>query len=577
MTVRRSLLAGVAASALWLAAVPAVQAAGADTGTMHHRTETKPFQADMAANVPWFVLPADDAPILFDNLGTLHFPITTANAEAQQWFNQGLRLSYGFNHREALRAFRMAQRLDPDCAACYWGEALVLGPNINAPMDPEASAPAVAAVEAAKARADRASPKEQALIEALTARYATDPAADRATLDAAYADAMASVAARFPDDPDIAALHAEAVMDLAPWDYWMPGGHEPKGRAGEAQTALERALAENPDHPGAIHFYIHLVEASDRPERAEPYADRLADLVPGAGHLVHMPAHIYFRTGRWMDSLETNRRAVAADEAYLSQAQPVGIYPLAYYPHNVHFLMTSAQMAGDGDTALAAAEKLRAVTADPAAATIPLAQPVIQAPYFTQAQFGDPDAVLALPEPDDAQPFIKGAWHYARGVASAKLGDTTTARAEADAIADIVKTADLEPLTAAAIPAPDILTIARLVLDGRIAQAEGDLSGAEASFREAVSIQDGMMYMEPPYWYFPVRQSLGAVLLRQGRLDEARAVFEETLAHTPNNGWALYGLMRVQTAAGDTAGAEETAARFAQAWAGPPDIDLDRM
>ncbi|MET0924162.1 MAG: hypothetical protein ABWY47_13575, partial [Xanthobacteraceae bacterium] len=324
---------------------------------------------------------------------------------AQRYFDQGLRLAYGFNHAEAARAFRAAQKLDPDCAMCAFGEALVLGPNINAPMDAEAVEPAMAAVLKAQQNAWSASPREQALIEAIAQRYSSDPKAERAALDAAFAAAMGAAAARFPEDDNIQVLSAEALMDLSPWDYWEAGGAKPKGKTAEIIATLETVLARSPDHPGAIHYYIHMVEASSAPERALPHAKRLAAAMPGAGHLVHMPFHIYFRVGDYKAALAANKTAVAVDEAYIAQAEPAGIYPSAYYPHNVHSLMASAQMAGDRATAVAAAEKLARVVRADAGSTIPWVQPIMAAPFFAHAQFSAPATVLALADPGDGLPF----------------------------------------------------------------------------------------------------------------------------------------------------------------------------
>ena len=301
---------------------------------------------------------ADVGPVLYDNLGTLTDPVTTRAPEAQRFFDQGLRFAYAFNHGEAARAFRKAQSIDPTCAMCYWGEAWVLGPNINYPMLPDAVAPAFAAIAQAMALKAGASEREQALIDALSARYAADPAADRAALDAAYADAMAAVAARFPDDDQAQLLFADALMNLQPWDYWEPDKRTPKGRTAEQVAALERVLQRHPDHPGAIHLYIHTVEASTTPERAEPYADRLNGLMPGAGHLVHMPAHIYYRVGRYLESLEINVAAAAADEALMAAAEQQPVVRYMYYPHNVHFVLVSARMAGARAEAISAADKL---------------------------------------------------------------------------------------------------------------------------------------------------------------------------------------------------------------------------
>ena len=522
---------------------------------------------------------ADDGPPLWNFLGDSTYPITTKDETAQLYFDQGLRWSYAFNHPEALRAFRKAQEIDPGCAMCYWGEAFALGPNINAPMDASAVEPAFAAVAKAQALAEGAGERERALIAALAERYSPDPGADRAALNAAYADAMADAAARFPDDHGIAALYADAVMNTSPWDYWEADGSTPKGRIGNAIEAVEAVLAENPDHPFAIHLYLHLVEASTEPERAEPYADRLAATMPGAGHVVHMPFHIYFRTGRYIDALANNWGAVAADEFLLEQVgDAAGMYRYSYYPHNVHSLLESARMAGDGETALEAADKLPTVMSDEVARALPWVEIIKAAPYFAPAQYSDPAATLAVPDPGGAFPYVKAMWHYARGVAQAAQGDPEAARAEADAITRIGEATDWTHMVEGGVPAPDLLELARHIIAARIAQAEGDHDGAVAEFDRAVAIQDTLPYLEPPYWYYPVRQSLGAALVQAGRPDEAERVFQESLLHSPNNGWALYGLMEAQKAQGDEAGAAQTAKLMENAWAGEDEhLDLSRL
>lgn len=521
---------------------------------------------------------AEDDPPLWDNLGTLSYPITTTQPLARKYFDQGLRLAFAFNHFEAARAFRMAQKLDPGCAMCYWGEALVLGPNINAPMEASAVAPAFAAAARARELAGRAGPREQALIEALSARYAADPKADRAALDKAYAVAMGKVAARFPDDQQIAVLYAESLMDLQPWDYWEAAGARPKGRTAEILALLEKVLQANPDHPGAIHYYIHLVEASTDPKRAEPYADRLGRLMPGAGHLVHMPAHIYYRVGRYLDSLEANRKAVAADEAYFARVKAKGIYPEGYYPHNVHFVLVSAQMAGDGRTVIAAADKLAAIVSEESAKAIPWVQPIKAAPYFAHAQFSTPDTILAIPDPGPGLPYVKAMWHYARGVARATKGEPEAARAESAAIEALLGAHDFADLTTAGVPAKDVLQIARHVVDARIHQGAGRLAEAAGELERAAAIEDRLAYMEPPFWYYPVRQTLGAVLLKQGDLERAEQAFRASLARAPNNGWALYGLAEVYKARGERRRAAATEQLLAKAWAGSRDqLDLARL
>ncbi len=530
------------------------------------KNELKPFQTGINLSAGGPESQAD--PILWDNLGSLHFAITTSNAEAQKFFDQGLRLTYGFNHAEALRAFRKAQKLDPDCAMCYWGEALVLGPNINSPMFPDAVAPAFAAVTKAQALAAKASDKERALIGALAARYSNDPKAERPPLEMAYAEAMGKVVALFPHDHDIGALYAEALMDTQPWDYWEAGGSQSKGRGAEILSTLERVLKDNPDHPGAIHYYIHVVESSTAPERALPYAQRLGKQMPGAGHIVHMPFHIFFRIGQYKEALQANKEAVAIDEAYFASGAPKSVYSQGYYPHNVHSMMASAQMAGDGKTVIDAAGKLDNVVSDEAAQTFAWLQAVKSAPYFAHAQFSDTGTMLALPDPGDKFPFIKAMWHYARGIALAQRGERSAAENEAQAIAKLDQTAKFDDVIAWGVPANDVLKVAFHIVQARAAQFASDQAGAVKSFEAAVAAQDKLGYMEPPYWYYSVRQSLGAAQLKAGDLDKAEQAFRSSLAKAPNNAWALFGLAEVYKQRGDKTGEEATRKLFQNAWAG---------
>lgn len=501
---------------------------------------------------------AANAPPLFASLGDFTYPITTDDWAAQRYFDQGLRLMHAFNHPEALRAFRWAQQVDPDCAMCSWGEAYVLGPNINAPMDPAAIAPAAAAISRAREHAGSASERERALIAALDKRYSADAQTDRSALDRAYAEAMANAAARFPEDVEIATLYADSLMNLSPWDYWEEDGRTLKPQVAPLVSTLERALAKDPRHPYAIHLYIHAVEASAAPERAESYADWLGPLMSGAGHMVHMPSHIYFRLGRFQDSIAANINAVAADENYLAEVSPYGAYPYSYYPHNVHFLIESARMIGDGPTALGAADKLPRIMSDEVAAEIPWVQVIKAAPYFAHAQFSPPQTTLSIPDPGDRFPYVRAMWHYARGVAHAARGDAKAAREQAMAITAIADRTDFAKMTSAGVPAPNIVRLAGRVVEGRAAQADRDYSKAAAAFGEAVAIQDSLPYMEPPYWYYPVRQTLGAVLLQSGKPAEAEGMFRAALREHPNSAWALFGLREAQRAQGDGAGAAAT-------------------
>ena len=567
---RYALLACAATIAFaWPAGLQATDAA------KHCAIPTDAMRAQVAAATTSY---EDAEPPLWDNLGSATYPVTTGNPRAQAFFDQGLKLSYGFNHAEARRAFRMAQKLDPTCALCFWGEALVLGPNINVPMMPEAQAPALAALKQAQALAAGASAKEQALIAALAKRYTENPPADRAPLDGAYADAMAALSDANPDDLDTAALAAEAAMDTQPWDYWQPGGHEPKGRAGDAIKRIEGVLARNPLHAGAIHLYIHLVEASDRPERAEKYADTLAALMPGAGHIVHMPSHIYYRVGRYDDSLKLNEAAVKVDEAYLAQTGAVGVYPIGYTSHNIHFVLVSAQLLGDKATVLAAADKLDGWIGNDVATAIPIAQPIKAAPYFAWAQYADADKLVALPQPAGAPPYVEAMWHYARGVGLAEKGDAAGARAEAGKIEALEKTADWSAMDQFAIPARDILRVAQNVVLARAAQAKGDAAEAITYFQAAAGVQDSIPYMEPPFWYYPVRQSLGAALLKAGRAKEAADQFRAALEGARKSAWALFGLREAAKATGDSATEQEAADALAKTWRGDPAfLSLERL
>src|SRR5262245_56916945 len=537
-------------------------------------TETRPFVPPAAGNE---AATADGDPPLYNNLGILSYRITTKSPTAQRYFDQGLRLAYGFNHAEARNAFRAAQKHDPDCAMCAFGEALVLGPNINAPMEADAVAPALASARKAKQNAASASPREQALIAAIAERYSDDPKAERPALDAAFAAAMGKAAARFPKDDNIRGIYAESMMNLSPWNYWEPGGGKPKGKTADIVGSLERVLARNPDHAGAIHYYIHMMEASSAPERALPYARRLAAAMPGAGHLVHMPFHIYYRVGDYKEAVAANKAAVTIDEAYIAREQPQGIYPLPYYPHNVHSLMASAQMAGDGASAVPAAEKLARIVTMDAVRAIPIAQPVAVAQYFAHAQFSPPATVLAIAAPPEDLSFVRAMWHYARGVAHATNKNVAAAREEAAAIEQL-KARDYSALTGPGIPAPQLLDLARQVVLARIALAEEQLPAARAAFERAATIQDELPYAEPPYWYYPIRQSLAAVLLRMRELAAAEDQFRASLVKAPNNGWALFGLAEVYRRMGRADAAAEVGRRFEEAWGGDRSmLDLARL
>lgn len=505
---------------------------------------------------------------LYPDLTTSAFRATTDDPRAQTYFSQGLMLAYGFNHAGAVRSFREAQGLDPDCAACWWGEAMALGPNINAPMDDRDRAAALNASDRAMALRERASPREQALIEAMALRYSRDPAADRAALDAAYADAMLAVAARFPADDDIAVLAAEAAMDTTPWNYWEADKRTSIGRSGEAVRLVEGVLTRNPGHVQAAHLYIHLLEAAD-PERAEAAADRLAAAsTPSAGHLVHMPGHIYVRRGRYADSMRLNVAAARADEAFIRDTGDESLVRYGYYPHNIHFIVASAQMAGDMDTALTEARRLRTVLDPATSAKIAWIQVIDAAPYQALAQFAEPRAILSAPAPDARLPYAVAMRHYARAVAYARLRDQQGFERELAAMNALKTSGAFADMVAQGVPAPDLLSLAEAVARGRLATARGRHIEAADHYRRAAGIEATLPYQEPPYWYYPVSQSLGAALYQAGRPAEAAVAFRYALAQTPNNGWALYGLARSEAAQGNADEARTAEASLRAAWLG---------
>ncbi len=501
-------------------------------------------------------------------LGEISYSVTTANAEAQAWFNQGVAHMYNFNHGEAVKSFQTAQAADADCAMCYWGEALAHGPNINAPFFPDAVAPAWAALQKANAAKAGASDKERALINALNYRYEENPVDDRSKLNNAFADAMDDVALQYAEDDYIQALAAEANMDAQAWDYWEDGGRTPKGRTARTLSLLESVIARNPLHIPSIHLYIHITEASQDPYRAADHADKLADLAPGLGHLIHMPSHTYYRIGRFKQSLENNIEAVAVDSAYLESADASILYEFGYYTHNIHFAMTSAMMAGDAETALTMAQRLDEKLPIEMASAAPFVQPIKAAPYYAMVQYGDPDDILALEKPDAEFPYLIGAWHYARGEALAKKGNAAGAYAEAEAIAAIVANADLSSLTDNGVPALDILNIARLTVTARAAAAEGKYDTAIEAMEGAVGLQDQIAYTEPPYWYYPAKQTLAAMLVEKGDTERGEQLFLEALTESPNNAFVLYGLSETYKRQGDKNGAKYAGGLFKDAWLG---------
>jgi tetratricopeptide (TPR) repeat protein len=517
------------------------------------------------------------APLL-DGMGDYHRPITTKNPDAQRYFDQGMVLAFAFNHAEAIRSFRAAQRLDDDCAICFWGEALATGPNINvtsngkAVMSREDRVAAYAALTKAIERREFASEVERDLIDALATRYSADPDDEREPLDLAYADAMRELAHKYPMDDDVQALFAEAMMNTMPWDYWLDPEH-PKPGTVEVLDTLETVMARSPRHPLALHLYIHAIEASSQPERAEQAADQLANLVPGAGHLVHMPAHIYWRVGRYQDASDANVRAAAVDEAYIAQCNAQGFYPALYYPHNIHFLWAASSMQGRSAVAIDAARKVAANVHMDQIEQYPSIEFFKTIPLLALVQFGRWDQILREPEPPSEYDYSKAIWHYARGVAHANLGDLDAARAEHQALVPLRESAKVHFLDTVDYPASQLLGIADQLLLGEIALAEGDTKAAVARFSNAVAAQDALPYMEPPFWYYPTRQSLGLALLRAGKPAQAEAVYRRDLEQYPHNGWSMYGLMQSLKAQKKHAEAAEVEKMFKHAWA-QADVEL---
>lgn len=513
---------------------------------------------------------ADDhvAPKLL-NLGSHTFPVNTRNKTAQRYMNQGLNLSYAFNHAEAGRAFREAARLDPSLAMAYWGQALVLGPNINAPMEAKNEAPALEFVRKAASLAANAPPRERSLISALEKRY-TGNAEQRKANDKAYANAMRDAHQRFPNDPDIAMLYVESMMDTIPWGYWMRDGYPREGTA-EIVALTEDVLRRHPRHPGATHMYIHLVEPTNTPERAEKAADTLLTLMPDAGHVIHMPSHIYLRVGRYDDAIKSNQRAIAADERYLAQQREQGhghgFYSMAYYPHNIHFLWAAATADGQSRLAIESARRSASMIDDAVLKEMPMTAVFRVVPYWALARFGKWEEILQEPPPPAGNAFLKGGWHYVRGLAFAAKRQIPQAEQELKALREIMNNESLDWTLLSPNTARGVLSIGPEVLAGEIAAARGQFDSAIAHLDRAVRLEDALAYTEPPEWQAPARLTLGAILLEAGHPAEAETVYWEDLRRNRNNGWALYGLVQALLAQGKDERAAQIEERFKKAWA----------
>jgi tetratricopeptide (TPR) repeat protein len=500
----------------------------------------------------------------------LHYKITTSVPDAQKYFDQGLLLAYAFNHAEAARSFYHATRLDPSCAMCYWGYAYVLGPNYNAGMEPDNYQRAYDAIQKAIELSTKATAKEKALITAMSKRYVREPVEKRDTLDAAYMRAMKAVHRVYPEDVDIAAMYAESLMDMHPWDLWEQDGR-PKPWTHEIVEAIEHAISIDPKHPGGHHFYIHAVEASPNPEKALPSAKAFDDgLVPRAGHLVHMPSHIYINTGHYHLVSLANIKAVELDSSYVTQCHAQGVYPLAYYPHNYHFLAATATLEGNSKWALEAADKMADQTNHKGMLLAPLAtlQHYNSIPYFVKVKFERWDDILRMPLPDSALIYPRGVYHYARGMAYLGKKDLVRAQSELNKLMLVNQEDTLKALTIWGFNSMhQILTIAQKVLAGELAAKQGRIDEGVRLLRDAVKLEDQLLYQEPPDWFFSVRHHLGALLLEAKRNAEAITVFIEDLRIFPNNGWALNGLEQAYRANKQADKAREVEKQFREAWA----------
>ncbi len=505
------------------------------------------------------------APLL-DGVGHLHHAVTTSKPQSQAFFDQGLRLTYAFNHSEAVRAFKEAARLDPNNAMAYWGWAYALGPNINLVMMPEVNAQAYAAIQKAMSLRTTVSAGERDYIEAMAKRYADPAPEDRSPLDRAYADAMRDVAAKHPADPDAATIYVDALMNLSPWNYWNPDG-SPRENTEVIVDTLESVLRRHPDHMGALHLHIHALEAVNG-KRAEVSADHLLRMAPAAGHLVHMPSHIYMTVGRYADAYDSNAAADAADDRYVAQCNAQGFYPLFYHRHNQHFQTWAAMFQGRSQDAMRVGRKI-AVGLEPAMIAGPFSetlQHLMSQPLYVMVRFGQWEAILAEPQPAADYGFMTAMWHYARGMAYRYTGKGRAAKQELRALRQTAGGAAMKDKFVGFATAPAVLTVATEVLTAEIAAAGGDHDSALAHLERAVRLQDGFRYDEPPDWYFPVRHYLGAELLDAGRAAEAETVYWQDLQRNPGNGFALFGLQKAQAAQAKEADAAQTAEQFAAAW-----------
>jgi tetratricopeptide (TPR) repeat protein len=506
---------------------------------------------------------------LLDGLGDLHHPITTRSEQAQRYFDQGLRLLFAFNHKEAVRSFRSAAQIDPECAMAYWGAAYAFGPHVNRPMDSNDTASAWAALERARTYMPKASAQEQAYITALEKRYQPEHQPERQGLDRAFAGAMRELARTYPDDLDAQVLFAESLMNTMPWDYWTRD-RTPKPETDEIMAALRFVMARHPDHPGANHFYIHAVEAGPNPELGLPSADRLRDYAPAAGHLVHMPGHIYVRVGQYADAVLANERAVRADRDYIRQCRAQGFYPGAYYPHNLHFLWWAQLLEGRSEDALRTANQVAAYALDASCSPSKAVEAprLRHLPWLTLIRFGKWDEALQVAQPPATNDFLvdRALWHFVRGLAFAAQTNVVAAEREQLALSAIATGDEAKTLSSPVFPVADMLAVAASWLSGKVAGAKGDAPALVAELERAVALEESIPYMEPSYWPIAVRPTLGAAYLHAGDLDKAEEVFRDDLKRWPRNGWALLGLQESLRRQGKNQSTDLVRREFEAAW-----------
>lgn len=503
---------------------------------------------------------------LFNNLGTYSFPITSTNSRSQAFFNQGMRLTFAFNHAEAHRSFMEAARLDPENAMAYWGQAYALGPNINDPLpDQERKEAAWESLQKANQKMNATSSLEQALIRALNVRYSNNWETDPAELNEAYLMEMEKVRKAFNENADVQTLYAAAAMNTMPWNYWDTEGN-PMPQTPEAKKALEKAISLNPRHPGAHHYYIHMVELP-QPDLGVPSAEALEDLMPGAGHLVHMPSHIYIRVGRYKDAVNANHKAIAADEDYISQCYSQGLYPLGYYPHNIHFLWSASSLIGESNTAISAAKKTAEKVPQGEMITLPFLQDFAATPLLAYVRFGKWNDILTYPSPSSEIIHLNLIRHYARGLAFIRKNNPEEAREELLAIQKIMEDPETASIVATAHNSSDrIARVAYELVAGELAHLEGNAKKAIEHLERAVTAEDGLTYTEPSAWHVPPRQNLGAILMELGYYQKAETVYKEDLERLRQNGWSLFGLSQALAAQGKTSEAETIKKEFEKVW-----------